>query len=146
MSTVHSLATSYIATVAVPEEHSLQHLLLKSSDHHTASSIGSLNSSPFRSPFFVILRNAPAISPAPQCCRPNYSRAVMVKYSTEAVVNPPSDFPPLNGCPTQGSLWRLKTHIIDSLRKLRHPGHPSEGWAGYMHSVAEQDIVSNVRF
>ena len=39
-----------------------------------------------------------------------------------------------------------KTHIIDGLRKLRHPNHPSEGWSGYMHSVAEQDLVSNICF
>ena len=68
----------------------------------------------------------------------------MVKYSTEAITNTLGISLPLNGRPTQGSLWRLKTHIINGLRKLRHPHHPTEGWAGYMRSVAEQNLVSNI--
>ena len=70
----------------------------------------------------------------------------MVKYSTEAVTNALGPFPPHDGRPTQGSLWRLKTHIVNGLRKLRHPDHPTEGWAGYMRSIAEHNLVSAINF
>ena len=70
----------------------------------------------------------------------------MVKYSTEAATNVLGSFPPLDGRPTQGSLWRLKTHIINGLHKLCHPDHPTEGWVGYMRSVAKQYLVSNINF
>ena len=70
----------------------------------------------------------------------------MVKYSTEAVTSALGAFPPHDGRPTQGSLWRLKRHIINSLRKLRHPDHPTEGWAGYMQSVAKHRLVSTIKF
>jgi hypothetical protein len=70
----------------------------------------------------------------------------MVKYSTKAVTSALGAFPPHDGRPTQGSLWRLKPHIINSLQKLRHPDHPPKGWAGYMRSVAEQRLVSTIKF
>mgnify|MGYP000441937942 FL=1 len=70
----------------------------------------------------------------------------MVKYSTEAVTSALGTFPPHDGRPTQGSLWRLKRHIINGLQKLRHPDHPTEGWAGYMRSVAKHRLVSTIKF
>ena len=69
----------------------------------------------------------------------------MIKYTTEAVTSALGSFPPLNGRPMQGSLGRLKTHIVDGLCKLRHPNHPSKGWAGYMHTVAKNNLVWNIR-
>ena len=70
----------------------------------------------------------------------------MVKCTNEAVISALRSFPPLDGRPTQGSLWRLKKHLVDGLRKLQHPDHPSEGWAGYMRSVAEHDLVLNIQY
>jgi len=70
----------------------------------------------------------------------------MEKYSTNALTSALGSFPPLGGRLTQGSLWRLKTHIINGLQKLRHPDHPTKGWAGYIRSIAEQNLVSNIKF
>jgi hypothetical protein len=70
----------------------------------------------------------------------------MVKYLTKAVSSALDTFPPHKGRPTQGSLWRLKTHIINCLQKLWHPDHPTEGCVGYIRSVAKQNPVSTIRF
>ena len=52
----------------------------------------------------------------------------------------------INGRPTQVSPWKLKTHIISGIQKLRHLDFPATGWAGYMHIVAKHDIASAMRF
>lgn len=42
-------------------------------------------------------------------------------------------------------MWALRTHLIDALRKIKHPYHGSEGFAPYLRTTAEQVLVSGLR-
>ena len=66
----------------------------------------------------------------------------MTKYSLDAIQQAIGVPPAVIGRPTQTSLWALKTHLIDGLRKIKHPDHGTEGWAPYMRTVDEQALVS----
>ena len=44
--------------------------------------------------------------------------------------------------PTLSSLWHLKTFLIESLYKIRHPQHDAEGSALYLHTTQEQTLIS----
>ena len=65
----------------------------------------------------------------------------MTKYSLEAVQQAIGSPPAVIGRPTQTSLWSLKTHFIDGLRKIPHPDHGTEGWAPYMRTPKEQALI-----
>ena len=65
----------------------------------------------------------------------------MTKYSLEAVQQAIGAPPAVIGRPTQTSLWALKTHLIDGLRKIPHADHGTEGWAPYMRTPEEQTLV-----
>ena len=61
----------------------------------------------------------------------------MVKYSIEAInafLNPIERVP---GRPNFSSLWLLAEALTDALRKLDHPDHPTDGWAGCIMTKEE---------
>ena len=64
-----------------------------------------------------------------------------MKFSPESVRAALAGAPKLQGRPTQGTLWALKRHLCDGLRKLAHPKHDLEGFAPYLHTAKEQALI-----
>lgn len=63
-------------------------------------------------------------------------------YSAETIRKMIGTAPTIVGRPTQGGLWTLKTHLINTLHKIHHPDHGNEGFAPYLHMASEQALVS----
>ena len=66
-----------------------------------------------------------------------------MKFDPEAVRSLLAGWPTVPGRPTQQSLWSLKLHLINGLRKIAHPVHKHEGYAPYLRTVEEQALVQN---
>ena len=66
-----------------------------------------------------------------------------MKISPEAVRQLVAGAPKIDGRPTQSTLWALKTHLINALRKIAHPVYRHEGFAPYLRTVEEQALVQN---
>ena len=56
----------------------------------------------------------------------------MAKYITEAITAILATIKPIPGCLTFRGLWHLVQEISKGLRKIKHPLHPNEDFAGYM--------------
>ena len=59
----------------------------------------------------------------------------MVTYTVEAILKVIDHINTIDGHPTQSSLWQLKNALIERLRQIKHPDHPTEGRAPYLYSV-----------
>ena len=66
-----------------------------------------------------------------------------MKYDPEAVRAVLAGYPKITGRPTQKTLWGLKLHLINGLRKISHPVHKHEGYAPYIRTPDEQALVQN---
>jgi hypothetical protein len=64
-----------------------------------------------------------------------------MKFSPESVRAALEGAPKIQGRPTQGTLWTLKRHLCDGLRKLSHPDHDLEGFAPYLRTADEQALI-----
>ena len=60
----------------------------------------------------------------------------MVKYSTDVINEVLTHIRPIQGRPTFETLYTFAQELARGLRKLKHPEHPDEGWAGYMMDPA----------
>ena len=66
----------------------------------------------------------------------------MVLYWLRAVNALLSPIQNIQGRPTFSSLWHLAKAFYDSLRKLDHADHPTNGWAGYLMTKEEFSLRS----
>ena len=64
----------------------------------------------------------------------------MVTYTVEAILKVTGHINAIDGRPAQSSLWQLKNALIECLRQIKHPDHPTEGHAPYLRSVQEQAL------
>ena len=66
-----------------------------------------------------------------------------MKFDPEAIRSILAGYPTIEGRPTQKSLWDLKFHLINGLRKVAHPTYKHEGFAPYLRTIEEQALVQN---
>ena len=66
-----------------------------------------------------------------------------MQYTPESIRAAIGLLPAITSRPTQGTLWALKSHLIDGLRKIARPTHRHEGFAPYLRTTEEQLLVSN---